>query len=85
MWYVLDAATEVVVPMLVAACLVVMGIWTIRASRGDLGRAVGVLVLAFAVVLIGSAVSDVVDGVAGRTVSVEILEDVIYLDGPPPR
>ncbi len=73
-----SAAAEVVVPVLVAASLVIMGIWTIRTSRGDLGRSVGILVLVFAVVIIGSAVSHVVGGVVGKTVSVEIVEDVIY-------
>ena len=50
-----SAALWMVVPALVAAGLMGLGVWAIRSSRGDVSRAVGILVVAVGVVVIGAA------------------------------
>lgn len=56
------AALWMVVPALVAAGLIGIGIWAIRTSRGDVSRAVGILLVALGVVVIGAALLTVPSG-----------------------
>ncbi len=49
------AVLWMVVPLLVAASVMGLGVWAIRTSRGDVSRAVGILLVAVGVVVIGAA------------------------------
>ena len=79
----------VAVPVLVAVGLAGLGIWTIRTSRGEVSRAVGVLVIAAGILVAGYALMvgyslpiDPSGEQDGRTHSVEIVETVEV--HPPP-
>ena len=68
------AALWVVVPAVVAAGLIGLGVWAIRTSRGDASRAVGILVIAFGIATIGFALVTAPYG------TVEIVETSIGVD-----
>ena len=53
MEYALSIVVWAAVPALVAVGLIGLGIWAIRTSRGDVSRAVGILVIAFGMATIG--------------------------------
>ena len=79
MEYALSIVVWVAVPALVAVGLIGLGIWTIRTSRGDVSWAVGVLVIAAGILVIGYALLTVPsNGFGGRTHSVETISEVIY-------